>query len=937
MKRLCAWILALVLLLSATALASVAPEADKTVLKAGDTVNVAVKLDAPIEGVYGLSYDLYFNSDLFDYAPSGSVAGDAIAGVQASAKAKTDKDGKQYVLISYVDLTAAGQTVAAGTLYTIAFTAKADIADDTQASFELKKEKVRDTSRNEITGETVDVPADKATLNVTVQTNAPTIALGEQRTISAKAGQEIEVPVYFNNTPTVGMAAFMVEFDSEKLSYAGESHDGSIAENNLNVAAVEGSENRIMVSTLGMPITETGKLCTLRFTVKDTAVAGDSAAITLPSVTVDDTSYPMVLDENMLPVGGMKYAVLTVNVVAEPKVTAIELDKNSISLTVGGTDTLIAAVTADEGADTHVTWESADSEIASVDENGKVTAHKLGVTTITAKAGGLSAACEVTVNNAVETGSYAVKMDPAVTENVKIGDTVTINVVVNDETRKTYNAVYMKIGYDPAMLTYAGETTIPFGHIYDDKDNGTLTLARYGDDANVGEALVALKFTVLKAGETKVEFNSAKVDESANAEMQDAPEATIVNFAIIRVGGYNVTLPDDFTGDAATKPGEDYTFSGKDPEHYDYSDVKAEIDGKDVGVIDNGDGSFTIKADDITGDITISGTATGKKYNVSFEGPDAGDVVKPENQPQYGVDYSFSVSGDTTKYNYTITAKIGDVELKVTSNGNGSYTISGNQITGDIVVSVSKKYVGPIDPSQNTVIIIQGVSDSEVEGGLTHTAPNGQDYTLKLIKDAAYDYEVKLSDGTVLKPNADGSYTIPGDKLTGTTLTVTVTKSYAKPTVEVKEYLKLKEAEGETSGQSMWLVLVSGTPADGNVYTFDGNAMFKTEGVYGDAYYYLMISGKTIDEVRADAAALVDQKAGTPSAISYEGDVNGTDTVDINDAQLVYDMYNHKYAGFTQRLAVENFLRADMDCGESITVKDAALIVAKFHKEFPVD
>ena len=58
MKRLCAWILALVLLLSATALASVTPEADKTALRAGETVNVTVKLDAPIEGVYGLSYRL---------------------------------------------------------------------------------------------------------------------------------------------------------------------------------------------------------------------------------------------------------------------------------------------------------------------------------------------------------------------------------------------------------------------------------------------------------------------------------------------------------------------------------------------------------------------------------------------------------------------------------------------------------------------------------------------------------------------------------------------------------------------------------------------------------------------------------------------------------------------------------------------------------------
>lgn len=138
-------------------------------------------------------------------------------------------------MISYYDPTGAGQTVAAGTLYTIAFTAKTDIAADSEASFELKKEKVRDTSRNEITGDAVDVPADKATLSVTVQTGSPTIALGDRRAVSARVGQEIEVPVYFNDTPTVGMVAFIVEFDSEKLSYASASSEGGIAENNVNV------------------------------------------------------------------------------------------------------------------------------------------------------------------------------------------------------------------------------------------------------------------------------------------------------------------------------------------------------------------------------------------------------------------------------------------------------------------------------------------------------------------------------------------------------------------------------------------------------------------------------------------------------------------------------------------------------------------------------
>ena len=120
MKRLCAWILALVLLLSATALASVTPEADKTALRAGETVNVTVKLDAPIEGVYGLSYRLYFNDELFDYVPASCKRGDAIPAedtiLKVSEKAKTDAEGKKYAQISYVDLSDARKTVAAGTL-----------------------------------------------------------------------------------------------------------------------------------------------------------------------------------------------------------------------------------------------------------------------------------------------------------------------------------------------------------------------------------------------------------------------------------------------------------------------------------------------------------------------------------------------------------------------------------------------------------------------------------------------------------------------------------------------------------------------------------------------------------------------------------------------------------------------------------------------------
>ena len=175
MKKLCAIILALALLLSATALASVVPEADKTTLKAGETVNIMLKLDTAIEGIYGLSYELCFDGDLFEYAPDACVAGDAISGIDISGAARTNASGKSYIMVSYFDLTGKGQTVNAGTLYTVAFVAKQDITEESGASFELAMDTACDAELNDITSETVTVPADKASVTVQVEPKPPEV------------------------------------------------------------------------------------------------------------------------------------------------------------------------------------------------------------------------------------------------------------------------------------------------------------------------------------------------------------------------------------------------------------------------------------------------------------------------------------------------------------------------------------------------------------------------------------------------------------------------------------------------------------------------------------------------------------------------------------------------------------------------------------------
>lgn len=88
--------------------------------------------------------------------------------------------------------------------------------------------------------------------------------------------------------------------------------------------------------------------------------------------------------------------VITVNPVYVP-VTDIKLDKAEETLVEGRKVQITATVTPDNATNRTVTWTSQYPDIATVDENGAVTAVLAGTTTITAQADGKSATCIVTV------------------------------------------------------------------------------------------------------------------------------------------------------------------------------------------------------------------------------------------------------------------------------------------------------------------------------------------------------------------------------------------------------------------------------------------------------------------------------------------------------------------------------------------------------------
>ena len=87
----------------------------------------------------------------------------------------------------------------------------------------------------------------------------------------------------------------------------------------------------------------------------------------------------------------------TCEVTVKLPVSAVTLNETSTALVVGNTKQLTATVVPANADDSTVTWKSGNTNVATVDQTGKVTAVGVGTTTITATAGGKSATCTVTV------------------------------------------------------------------------------------------------------------------------------------------------------------------------------------------------------------------------------------------------------------------------------------------------------------------------------------------------------------------------------------------------------------------------------------------------------------------------------------------------------------------------------------------------------------
>ncbi|MCM1437680.1 MAG: Ig domain-containing protein [Roseburia sp.] len=158
-------------------------------------------------------------------------------------------------------------------------------------------------------------------------------------------------------------------------------------------------------------------------------------------------------------------------------VTGVTLNKSTLTLDIGDSETLTATVKPDNATNRTVTWSSDKPEIASV-KDGKVTAVKDGTATITATADGKSATCTVTVNKATQTPPDGTISVTGVTLNkstltLDIGDSETLTATVKPDNATNRTVSWSSNKSEIASVDNTGKITA--------KADGTATITATAD------------------------------------------------------------------------------------------------------------------------------------------------------------------------------------------------------------------------------------------------------------------------------------------------------------------------------------------------------------------------------------------------------------------------------------------------------------------------
>lgn len=499
-------------------------------------------------------------------------------------------------------------------------------------------------------------------------------------------------------------------------------------------------------------------------------------------------------------------------------------------------------------------------------------------------------------------------------KQVASGQIVEIPVAIgNNDGKTTYNAYDMTFSFDPAILTLNMEATSTEGYRVI-SGSGTVRIVRYGQAAELGDALT-LSFVAAGQGKSDVKVTNACVDTNANAIEFDAPPAAILDdTAVITVSGYTVSLTDDFTRTDAEgsviAAGGTLTFKPVDP-NYDYTVTVTVGGGEATTVSPDEDGIYTVP--NVNGNVVVTSTKTAKSFNVTLGADTTGN-----EKATYKTDYTFKLT-PVDGYVYKMAVTIDDkaytgFTAKVNDDGTTTYTIPGADVTGNIVINSNKQ----VKPLETYKVTFAGTGAGDATG--ESTVQEKANYTFTVAKQKNFAYTITATMGgkdVTVTEGANNTYTI--SNVTGDLVITIEKKSTLTMEVAVSEYVQM-------DNKTVFLVTVTGTPEEGKAFAYGDNVMYKTTAYGENVYSWLVIVDKNEAFTVATAEANITKASATAEEVKQSYDVNETGVVDINDAQLTYDIYSGKYTDF-EKVSVRKFLRADVNLDKAVNSTDAVAVV----------
>ena len=268
----------------------------------------------------------------------------------------------------------------------------------------------------------------------------------------------------------------------------------------------------------------------------------------------------------------------TLTVQAKPAsvpVTGVKLNTETLELFTGNTATLTATVAPENATNPAVIWSSSDNTVATVDNNGNVTAVKAGTATITATAAdgsGCSATCTVTVTDK----TYTISADPTA---LNFGSAYT---------------GYTQPAAQTVTLTNTGNQPV------------TLTQPASTNSFEVG----TLSKTKLAAGETatftiqpKDKLPRGSYSEQITISGNDGASATLTATFTVKeppyTGKYSYEIATDIGDNGAISvdryatEGDKVTIDVTPDQAYKLDELVVTANGKDVELTANSDGTYT--------------------------------------------------------------------------------------------------------------------------------------------------------------------------------------------------------------------------------------------------------------------------------------------------------------------------------------------------------